>query len=166
MKSIGDIMVKDVLSLIKTDDVHHARMLMKAKNIRHIPVLSKDKGELLGVITQHSLLNNAFNVVEKYGLGKLEKKERQTLVSQIMRTDCETVASNMDIKDVCEMFLKKKYSYLLVVDEGKLVGIITSVDFVKLSLHLICRCAEAGSASRAIQLMRSVPQRILQLLKL
>jgi len=137
MKTIRDIMVNDVVSLLKTDDVHHARMLMKAKNIRHIPVLSDENGVLLGVITQHSLLNNAFNVVEKYGLGKLEKKERQTLVSQIMRTDCDTVSSDTDIEVVCEVFLQKKYSYLLIVDEGRLVGIVTSVDFVKLSLHLL-----------------------------
>ncbi|VAW56837.1 hypothetical protein MNBD_GAMMA07-149 [hydrothermal vent metagenome] len=137
MKTIGHVMVTGVVNLIKTDDVHHARMLMKEKNIRHIPVLSEKNGTLLGVITQHSLLNNAFNVVEKYGLGKLEKKERQTHVSQIMRTDCETVASDTDIELVCEAFLKKKYSYLLIVDDEKLVGIVTSVDFVKLSLHLL-----------------------------
>ncbi len=137
MKTICDIMITDVMSLNEMDNVHHARMLMKEKNIRHLPVLSENNAKLLGVVTQHSLLNNAFNVVEKFGMGWLEKKERQTDVGQIMQTDCDCISSDTDIEEVCEKFLSKKYSALMVVDDDKLVGIVTSVDFVKLSLYLL-----------------------------
>ncbi len=137
MKIVRDIMVTDVMSLNETDNVHYARMLMKENHIRHLPVLSENSTKLKGVISQHSLLNNAFNVVEKFGLGRLEKKERQTDVGQIMQTDCDCISSNTGIEELCEKFLSKKYSALMVVDEDKLVGIVTSVDFVKLSLYLL-----------------------------
>lgn len=137
MKTVSDIMVKDVLSVKDVDTVHHARMLIKDKSIRHLPVVSNESGEFIGIVTQASLLNHAFTIVEKFGLSGLEKRENRTLIKDIMLTDCDTTTADTDLVSAGEFFTTKKSSCLPVLEGRELKGIVTSVDFVKLALHLL-----------------------------
>ena len=43
MKTVCDIMVTDVLSINKTDSIHHAKNILKDKGIRHLPVIDSKK---------------------------------------------------------------------------------------------------------------------------
>ncbi len=137
MKTVSDIMVTDVISVNNIDDVHQARMLFKDKGIRHLPVLDSESGEFAGVLTQRSLLNHAFNIVEKFGLSGLEKREQRTQVQEIMNMDCDVGAPDMSLVEAAELFTSKKHSCLPVVADKQLKGIVTSVDFVKLALYLL-----------------------------
>ena len=137
MKTVDNIMVKNVLSVKDTDSVHHARMLLKDKGVRHLPVEDSKSGDYIGMLSQRSLLNYAFKTVEKYGLSYLEKRERQTPVSEVMLSDGRIATPDMSLLKAGEHFMSKKISCLPVVDNKKLVGIVTSVDFVKLSLHFL-----------------------------
>lgn len=137
MKTVSDIMVSNVLSVKDTDNVHQARMLLKEKAIRHLPVVSHESGEFMGLLSQASLLNHVFNIVEKFGLSGLEKREVRTLVKDIMTTECDVAAPDMDLIQAGEFFTTKKASCLPVVESNQLKGIVTSVDFVKLSLYLL-----------------------------
>jgi len=137
MKTVNDIMVANVLSVKDTDSVHHARMLLKDKGIRHLPVVDSKSGDYIGLLSQRNLLNYAFKTVEKFGMSYLEKRERQTPVGEVMMTDCEVATPDMGLIKAGEYFLSKKTSCLPVVEDKKLLGIVTSVDFVKLSLHFL-----------------------------
>jgi len=139
MKTVSEIMVTNVLSAKSTDSVHKARMILKEMNIRHLPVVDDETGDFVGLVSQRSLLNYAFKTVEQYGMSYLEKKERQTAVSDVMVKDCQTTAPDIDLIIAGEFFTSKKSHCLPVVDGGRLVGIITSVDFVKLALKLLAR---------------------------
>ena len=137
MKTVSDIMVTNVLSVKDTDNVHQARMLLKEKGIRHLPVVSHESGEFMGMLTQASLLNNVFNIVEKFGLSSLEKRELRSLVKDIMSFDNIIASPDMDLLHAGEIFTSKKASCLPVVENNQLKGVVTSVDFVKLSLSLL-----------------------------
>ncbi|MCW9013922.1 MAG: CBS domain-containing protein [Gammaproteobacteria bacterium] len=137
MKTVADIMTSKVFSLKETDNLHQGRMLMKEYSIRHIPVIAESSGDFVGLLTQRDILNNAFNVVEKYGFSKLKKREEDTLISEVMTADCPTIESTVLLKDAGQYFIEHKHSCLPVVDNGQLTGILTSVDFVKLSVFLL-----------------------------
>ncbi len=130
-------MVSDVICVNESDTVYQARMLMKGRGVRHLPVIDSDSGYFIGVLSQRSLLNHAFNMVEKFGLSGLQKREQRALVSEIMSRDCESVTPDTDLLSAAEYFTHKKSSCLPVVENQQLRGIITSVDFVKLAAHLL-----------------------------
>lgn len=130
-------MISDVTCVNQSESVYQARMLMKAKGVRHLPVIDSDSGNYIGVLTQRSLLNHAFNMVEKFGLNGLQKREQRTPVGEIMSRDCESITPDMDLLKAAEYFTHKKSSCLPVVENQQLRGIITSVDFVKLAVHLL-----------------------------
>lgn len=137
MKTVSDIMVSNVICVDEADTVYQARMLMKDRGVRHLPVLDSDSGHYIGMLTQRSLLNHAFNMVEKFGLSGLQKREQRTLVGEIMSRDCESVAPDTDLLSAAEYFTDKKSSCLPVVENQQIRGIITSVDFVKLAVYLL-----------------------------
>jgi len=137
MQSISDIMVVNVLSVNDDDTVYRARELLKENGIRHLPVLDHQSGVFVGVVTQGSILNYTLKIVEKFGLSALDKRDKRNQVKEIMITDCETANPGMDLISAAEFFIEKKNSCLPVIQEGELKGIVTSVDFVKLALHLL-----------------------------
>ncbi|MCW9046697.1 MAG: CBS domain-containing protein [Gammaproteobacteria bacterium] len=137
MKTVSDIMISNVVSVKTTDSIHLARMMMKDKAIRHLPVVDAETGYYVGLLSQRSLLNHAFNIVEKFGMSGLDKRESRTQVKEIMATDCITVEPDTGLISIGELFIIKKVSCLPVVENKQLKGIVTSVDFVKLALHLL-----------------------------
>lgn len=137
MRSISDIMVVDVLSVNDTDTVYRARAVLKENGVRHLPVLDHQSGQFVGIVTQGSILNYTLKIVEKFGLSALDKRDKRNLVNEVMVTDCETANPDMELITAAEFFIKKKSSCLPVVQGSELKGIVTSVDFVKLALHLL-----------------------------
>lgn len=89
------------------------------------------------MLQQKDMLNNAFNVVENHGLGKLKQREERTLIKDVMSEDVLTIESSATLKQAGELIVDKKSSCLPVVDNKRLVGILSAVDFVKLSVSLL-----------------------------
>ena len=136
MKKITDIMTTKLVTLSADDNVHQARSLLKQFNIRHLPIVDGE-GKFAGMLTQRDLLNTAFTIVEKYGVGKLSQKEEQLKIADIMSADTRTLPSSTSLIDAGRFFLQYKHACLPIVDNGQLQGIVTSVDFVKLSISLL-----------------------------
>jgi CBS domain-containing membrane protein len=55
----------------------------------------------------------------------------------IMKTDVLSVDPDMDVCTAIKTLLKHKYGCLPVVENGKLVGIVTEADFLTLTLSLL-----------------------------
>lgn len=132
-----DIMTRQVLTCTEKDTVAHAHQLMAEKGIRHLPVIHSVSGDFMGVITQKELLRHAFAVVAKAGLSQLEAIESSKAVADVMTRDVETIQPQLPLQDAGRFFMACKHGCLPVVVEGKLRGILTSADFVKLSVRLL-----------------------------
>lgn len=132
-----DIMTRNVLTCTELDSVAHAHQIMSQKNIRHLPVVSASTGDFIGVITQRELLRHAFSVVAKGGIAQLEAVESSKSVAEVMTRDVETIQPQLSLKDAGRFFTECKYGCLPVVVDGRLLGILTSADFVKLSVKLL-----------------------------
>jgi CBS domain-containing protein len=54
-----------------------------------------------------------------------------------MNKDMLTITPDTQLDTAAEFFIENKYGCLPVVDGGRLVGLITPIDFVKLAHRLI-----------------------------
>lgn len=136
LKLARDIMVTEVVSCAPEDTIEKARALMKHHLVRHLPVVdSADK--LVGILSQKSLLKHTFDVANRFGMHDLPYQEKKHKVSSIMETQVKTVSPDTSLVEAGHFFLKTKHGCLPVVDEGKIVGILSSADFVKLSMCLL-----------------------------
>lgn len=133
----ADIMATNVLHCTEKDTLATAHKMMRDHQIRHMPVVDSQSGEFLGLVTQKEVLRQAFAVAGTQGLAALEASQAQTSVVDVMSQDAETVQPQLPLLEAGRYFLESKHGCLPVVVEGKLVGIITSADFVKLSVKLL-----------------------------
>lgn len=131
-----DIMVRNVITCRPDDSLAHARSLMKQHSVRHVPVVDAN-GELKGLVTQKSVLRETFLIASHFGMSELEYQEGKKLVADIMETAVETIQPQLPLLEAGRYFLECKHGCLPVVEDGKVVGILTSADFVKLSIRLL-----------------------------
>ncbi len=132
-----DIMATNVLHCTEQDTLATAHKMMRDHHIRHMPVVNSQTGEFMGLVTQKEVLRHAFSIAGSQGLAAIESAESRIPVTQVMSRDAETVQPQLPLLDAGRYFLESKHGCLPVVVDGKLVGIITSADFVKLSVRLL-----------------------------
>jgi len=121
---VADLMTSQLRCLKETDSLADAMAAMQESFIRHVPVID-DQGRLSGLITQRDLF-------------ALEhKKDAETPLREVMRTDVTTVAPETSLRAAAETMIFNKFGCLPVVQGDLLVGIITETDFLKLAIFPI-----------------------------
>lgn len=131
---VRDLMTANVKTLGRNDTLGVADDLMSNSNLRHAPVLDAD-GELCGMLSQRDLFRGAFARALGYGERAQKKLRESILVKEIMTTEVVTVHPEESLSTAARIMLEKKIGCLPVVDrEGKLVGILSESDFLKLAV--------------------------------
>ncbi len=113
-------MSNQVFTAQSGDPVSRAVSTLVKNDVGSIVVLDEDK--LVGIITKGDILRKVL-------LKGLDPKK--TPARKVMAPKPVTITSNASIEDAAELMIKKKVSKLPVVNDGKLVGIITSTDIIR-----------------------------------
>lgn len=126
---VSDLMTHEVATLQRNDKLSIADNVMRLGRIRHLPVIDED-GELVGIVSQRDLFRGA--LVKAFGYGSTaQKRVMDTIVvKEVMATEVQTATPQMSLKDAARVMSEKKIGCLPVVEDGKLVGIVTEGDFV------------------------------------
>lgn len=131
---VSAIMTKNIIAVNRTDDLETAEKLFKQHHIRHIPVVSGDV--IIGMLSYTDLLRISFaDAVTE------DETEVDTVVynmftiDQVMTKNVVTVDSETTIKEVAEIITKNEFHALPIVDNGQLVGIVTSTDLINYLLE-------------------------------
>jgi CBS domain-containing membrane protein len=135
MLFVADVMSAELITISPVDTMKTAREIMHRARIRHLPVVSE--GNLVGLLAQRDLLKATVSHLEKADRHERAKIETGVPVAEIMEKHVLTVPPGMPLIQAGEIMLSHKFGCLPVVDQGKLKGILTESDFVKLSLALL-----------------------------
>lgn len=126
---VSEIMTKDVITLNHTDDLETAERLFKSKKIRHIPVVSGNT--IIGMLSYTDLLRISFADAADDDDESIESVVYNMFtIEQVMARNLMKVSSDTTIKEVAEILAKKEFHALPVVDDKKLVGIVTTTDLI------------------------------------
>lgn len=115
-------MTPNPVAVTPRDTLAKARALMHAGGFRRLPVV--EEGELVGILSERDLRQH---------LGYLES----TRVDGAMTPAPMTVSTQMSVQDAARLLLEHKVGGMPVVDDGKLVGIVTTSDLLKALLDVI-----------------------------
>ena len=127
---VRDLMTAEVTSLGRNDALSIADDVMRLGRIRHLPVLDDD-GELVGIVSQRDLFRGALARALGYGAHAQQKLLGQLLVKEVMTGDPVTIGPDAPLADAARLMLQRKIGCLVVVEDGRLAGILTESDFVK-----------------------------------
>ena len=128
--TVKEIMSKELVTVSSTERIVHARRLMIESNVGRLPVV--DDEELVGMITSKDLMR-AFIDFRKKVPEKYQKSQiKELLVEDIMSTNPTSVTKDMSITEISQIIMETGFNGLPVVEDGKVVGIITQTDILKL----------------------------------
>jgi CBS domain-containing protein/gamma-glutamylcysteine synthetase len=128
---VDEFMETDLFTVQKDDPISLVAQLMDWRKIRYMPV-EDSKGNLSGLITSRLLLRYFARSNSLNG-----RKSRN--VADIMINEPITATPNTTIIEALQLMRSNKIGCLPVVIENELVGIITEMDFLRISSRLIER---------------------------
>lgn len=128
---VKDVMSREVHTVKRNDELAIADALMKQARVRHLPVLDED-GEVCAVVSQRDLFRGALLRALGYGSRAEDAMLRQVAVKEAMSTEIQTTAPDTPVADAARLMIERKIGCLPVIENGRLVGIVTETDFVRL----------------------------------
>lgn len=125
---ISKIMSNDIITVNKTQSIREVSDIIEDKNIHHVPVVSGDK--VIGMLSKVDLQKISF--VNSYDNNGLTTAMYDNLnIEQVMTKDVKVVQKSDTIYEVATILSKNEFHSLPVVEEEKLVGIVTTTDLIK-----------------------------------
>ena len=130
MQQVKDLMSAQPTTVSPQASLHGALKLMNQAGYRHIPVVANDR--LVGIITDRDirLAVNSPILEEDADLSR-EKVLDDISVGDCMTSDPQCVTPETPLREVAELLMLNKFGAMPVVNGDKLVGMISTVDFLK-----------------------------------
>jgi acetoin utilization protein AcuB len=127
-------MSKDVITIGVKDSLIDANILMKKYNIRCLPVLKQDI--LVGIFTDRDLKRSSASGATLLDMHELHYLLNKVKISQVMTHSPVDVRPDATVDEVAQILEHYKISSVPVVEDNKLVGIITKSDIFKALMTL------------------------------
>lgn len=127
---ISEIMSRELITLKPTQSLYDAERLFKKHKIRHIPVV--EEGRIVGIVSYSDLLRISFADMIDDDEGEVTSVVYDMYtIPQIMAKAPLTVTSETTVKEVAEILSKQSFHSIPVLENEKLVGIVTTTDLIK-----------------------------------
>lgn len=126
---VRDLMSPDPTTLDPNEPLSIADTIMRLGRIRHLPVVDEE-GTLVGVVSQRDLFRGALTKALGFGQHGQEKVLESLRVKEVAATQVITVGPDTPLQEAAELMQEHKIGCLPVMENERLVGILTEGDFV------------------------------------
>jgi acetoin utilization protein AcuB len=147
MLLVKDSMTREVIALSPGTTAAQALALCREERIRHLPIL--EDGRLVGIASDRDLRSAAPALGDP---GRAEALQNLQ-ISDIMTRDVVTARPDDPIEEAANRMREKRIGCLPVVEDGDLVGILTSSDVMEALVQL------TGAHEPGSRLVASMPDR-------
>jgi len=132
---VGERMSHPVVSVSPETPIHDVLIMFKKEHIRRAPVV-KD-GKMVGIVSERDLLNASPSPVTSLSVWEMNYMLSKVTVKQVMSRKIKTVDIGTPIEEAARIMADSKIGGLPVMQNGKVVGIITETDLFKVFLELM-----------------------------
>lgn len=134
-KRIEQYMTTEVFTVQPEDPIDLAANIMDWERVRHIPV-EDERNRLVGLVSYRAI----FSFFIRQGAGKRKVEP----VRRIMKPDPITVTPETLTEEAIAIMRRAKIGCLPVVQDDRLVGIVTYRDFLEIAGHVLEQQLRAG----------------------
>lgn len=117
---VRDVMAPDILGIVPSAPLEVALRMMVEAEVHHLPVV--DRGHCLGVVHESDVLWRLWSTVGS----------RPSTVGAVVRKPPLAVASGDSVRVVARRMVEAGTDAALVLQDGRLVGIVTGTDLLRL----------------------------------
>jgi CBS domain-containing protein len=127
---VHELMHAPVATVTPDTPACEAARLLGTRKIRHLPVVDHD-GRLVGIVTDRDLRQAVFHPAVQARLGTTGEAVGDLPVRELMTRGVVTVAPWADLRQAARLMHERKIGALPVVEDGRLVGILTETDVLR-----------------------------------
>lgn len=120
-RTVGDFMSSPVITAAKESTVQDAAAHMRSGRVGAVVVVEGDRP--VGIFTERDLIKFT-------AAGQDASSER---LENVMIADLETVEPDTEVAQAFNQFAERRYRHIPVVSEGRLVGIVSMRDLMKIA---------------------------------
>ena len=126
---VQDIMQTSFVTISAGDTLSTVEDIMTLGGVRHMPVVRG--GALVGVVSERDLLRASLS-----NLTDFRHEERRAFlqvveITRVMSTPPIVISPEDEIEQAARLLAEKRIGCLPVIDEGKLVGLLTETDVLR-----------------------------------
>ena len=131
---VDRIMTRDVVHVAEDARLPELAALMRDRHIRHLPVVRE--GRLVGLVTSHDLERVSPSPITTLSVGEANYLLGKLTAARIMRAQVITCAADTLVEEAARLLRQEKIGCLPVIENGKLVGILTHEDLLDFFLDI------------------------------
>jgi len=128
-------MQTEVVTLQVDEPLLNAVEATASERIRHLPVLDGDR--LVGMVSDRDIKQALPSALIEGTEAQYEQILHETQVGRVMRCKPVTATPNTSMASVIRLMLKYTISAVPILEEGKLVGLITDTDVLRAFLGVL-----------------------------
>lgn len=145
---IRDIMTTNVVTISSSTSISDAKRIMEAHRFQRLPVV--DKGKLVGIVTARRLESVSPSKATSLTVWELTYLLNTTPVKEIMEKNVITVSPDTTNEEAVALAQSHKVGTLVVVEDGHVVGIVTTNDFFYKIINPVLGLGDPGSRIEVI----------------
>lgn len=140
---IKDIMTWNVVTVSSETPIMEARKIMETHKIRRLPVV--DKGKLVGVVTMDRIVGVGPSPATSLSIWETNYLLAKMKVREVMQKEVVTIDPEASIEHSLAYAQKNRVGIMPVLENGKVVGLVTTTDFALKVLNPIMGINMAGT---------------------
>jgi acetoin utilization protein AcuB len=133
--TIRELMSGGLITVRRETPILEARDLMTQERIRHL-LVTDTSGALLGIITDRDIRLNLPPQATNLSVWEINYRFTKVTVGAVMTQSVITVGPDRPARDGARLMLEHKIGALPVLEDGRLVGIVTETDIVRAFFHM------------------------------
>jgi CBS domain-containing protein len=122
-------MAREVVTLAASDRLHLADDIMRLGRIRHLPITDGDA--VVGILSQRDLFRAAISSMLQLGRTAEQQFLATVPVQAVMTPTPVTIGPEASVRTAVRVMLERKIGCLPVVEDGRLVGLISEADCLR-----------------------------------
>jgi len=131
---VDRIMTRDVVQVAEDTRLPQLAALMRDRHIRHLPVVRE--GRLVGLVTSHDLERVSPSPITTLSVGEANYLLGKLTAARVMRAQVITCAADTLVEEAARLLRQEKIGCLPVLENDRLVGILTHEDLLDFFLDI------------------------------
>ena len=140
---VSNWMQRDVKTLTEESSLRDAINLSRKHSIRHILIV-RDQTVLVGIVSDRDIKRFAPSISTEQSAEEHERVLEETTLGRIMTRDPSTVTPSTELHEAVDILCERRFGALPVVEDGKLVGILSETDMLRAFRQLLTHGQRVG----------------------
>jgi acetoin utilization protein AcuB len=133
-RTVRDVMTREPFVLEPEDSLMKALEIMRLRGVRRVPIVLA--GLLVGLLVEGDLKRAEPSTLSE-SQDDFNRVMDETPISRIMIQNPMTIAPDTSLLEAAETLHATKYGALPVVEDGKVVGILTDNDLIRTLVEIL-----------------------------